>query len=139
MTGGWTKGEWSVHCVDAKPVDGDDGVRFFDILAGDVWKSDGVAASVSGYIAVGEHIASVWKRGGNLEERQANALLIAEAGTVANETGLSPRQLADQRAELLAALDSALECFDIKDGLSIRDEMAIKHAAAVIAKCTGAA
>jgi hypothetical protein len=40
-------------------------------------------------------------------EREANARLIAEAGTVATETGLTPRQLADQRAELLEALTSA--------------------------------
>lgn len=33
-----------------------------------------------------------------------DARLVAEAGTVAHETGLSPRQLADQRAELLGAL-----------------------------------
>lgn len=33
-----------------------------------------------------------------------NAELIAEAGTVANEIGFSPRQLADQKSELLEAL-----------------------------------
>ena len=38
------------------------------------------------------------------EAYQANAQLIAEAGTVATETGLTPRQLAEQRAELLEAL-----------------------------------
>ena len=37
-------------------------------------------------------------------EREANARLIAQAGTVYHETQLTPRQLADQRAELLAAL-----------------------------------
>lgn len=31
----------------------------------------------------------------------ANAQLIAEAGTVTNETGYTPRQLAEQKAELL--------------------------------------
>lgn len=36
------------------------------------------------------------------EEEQANARLIAEAFNVAHETGLTPRQLADQRAELLS-------------------------------------
>ena len=35
----------------------------------------------------------------------ANAELIAEAGTVANETGYTPRQLADQNKILLKALD----------------------------------
>ena len=36
--------------------------------------------------------------------RGANAKLIAEAGTVANETGFSPRELADHKAELLEIL-----------------------------------
>ncbi len=40
---------------------------------------------------------------------EANARLIAEAGTVAHETGLTPRQLAEQRAELLAVLKAAVE------------------------------
>ena len=43
------------------------------------------------------------------DEDEANALFIAEAGTVAEETGLSPRQLADQRADLLAALKAIME------------------------------
>lgn len=39
----------------------------------------------------------------NDEEDAANAALIAEAFNVATETGLSPRQLAEQRDELLTA------------------------------------
>ena len=42
-------------------------------------------------------------RGGK-DVAKANARLIAEAGTVYHETGLTPRQLAEQRAELLEAL-----------------------------------
>ena len=34
------------------------------------------------------------------EHDEANATLIAEAGTVANETGLTPRQLAERVVEL---------------------------------------
>lgn len=41
------------------------------------------------------------------EELEANAALIAEAFNVANETGLTPRELAGQRAKLLAALKAA--------------------------------
>jgi len=37
-------------------------------------------------------------------EDKANAKLIAEAGTVTNECGLTPRQLLEQRNELLEAL-----------------------------------
>ena len=48
------------------------------------------------------YIARVYKGIGK-DEEQANAKLIAEAGTVANETGFTPRQLAEQKAELLEA------------------------------------
>src|SRR5579871_3790386 len=41
-------------------------------------------------------------------ENTANAQLIAEAGTIASETGLSPRELAEQREELLGALEGLL-------------------------------
>jgi hypothetical protein len=37
--------------------------------------------------------------------QDANGELIAEAGTVTNETGYTPRQLANQKAELLKALN----------------------------------
>lgn len=37
-------------------------------------------------------------------DREANARLIAEAGTVLHDTGLTPRELQKQRDELLAAL-----------------------------------
>lgn len=39
---------------------------------------------------------------------EANAALWAEATNVATETGLSPRELAEQRAELLAALEGVM-------------------------------
>jgi hypothetical protein len=40
-------------------------------------------------------------------EQKANALLIAEAGTVANETGKTPRELLDQRDEAVEACKKA--------------------------------
>ena len=40
-----------------------------------------------------------------LIEYEANTKLIAEAGTVANETGFSPRELAGHKAELLEILN----------------------------------
>jgi len=43
------------------------------------------------------------------DECRSNALLIAEAGTVATETGLTPSQLAEQRAELLEAIQWYIE------------------------------
>jgi len=39
-----------------------------------------------------------------LEENLANGKLIKEAGNVTNETGYTPRQLAEQKAEILEAL-----------------------------------
>ena len=39
----------------------------------------------------------------NEDVEEANAKLIAEAGTVYNETGYSPRELADRNVELLEA------------------------------------
>ena len=49
-----------------------------------------------------EQIAKVWMmRGG---EGKANASLIAEAGTVRGETGLTPRQLVERVKELEGAL-----------------------------------
>lgn len=62
----------------------------------------------------------------------ANAALIAEAGTVATETGLTPRQLAEQRAELLEALRSLVENEDETPSWNQR-----VAARAVIAKATG--
>lgn len=41
-------------------------------------------------------------------EREANAKLIAEAGTVANETGKTPKQLAEENHEMLKALQEFL-------------------------------
>ena len=51
------------------------------------------------------HIAELTSKDGCLA---ANGYLIAEAGTVYHETGLSPRQLLAQRDELLDAAEIAL-------------------------------
>lgn len=49
-------------------------------------------------------------------DNPADARLIAEAGTVYHETGLTPRQLAEQRGELVAALEGCLaQCVDRHD------------------------
>jgi len=65
-----------------------------------------------------------------------DARLIAEAGTVAHETGLTPRQLAEHRAELLEALQRMVEEF--QGCVSERGQsFAYKQANAAIAKATG--
>jgi hypothetical protein len=77
VSGGWTKGAWEQCDPGAySDFDGDSVV----ILGDD------------------RRICVVQ---GSHSEAIANAALIAEAGTVANKTGVTPRQLADQRAELL--------------------------------------
>ncbi len=48
------------------------------------------------------------------EEAMSNARLIAEAGTVYNETGFTPKQLAESKAELLAASEAMVK--HINDG-----------------------
>lgn len=75
----------------------------------------------------------------------ANAVLIAEAGTVLHETGRTPRQLVDERAELLAALRELLAVAPAKPpgagiivGIEDRHRAAINAARAAIAKEDGA-
>ena len=83
-------------------------------------------------------------------ERAANAQLFIEAGNVTSETGLTPRQLADQRAELLAVLVGLVEIIE-KAGLRnlangvqlgqvswlVKATDRVDDACAVIAKATG--
>lgn len=79
-------------------------------------------------------------------EGNANAELIAEAFNVATETGLTPRQLAEQRKELLGVLRELfssyrwmVECeFDEQRAADHRFEAAQESARAAIAKATGA-
>ena len=62
-----------------------------------------------------------------------NAPIIAEAFNVHTETGRTPRQLADERGELLAALRECLEC-----EFAVTDKDAIAKAESAIAAATGA-
>ena len=91
-------------------------------------------------------IADCWSL---LEHRQADAELMAEAGNVYHETGLTPRQLLEQRDELLKALRVAQNALarcarptddDLK--MSSRDAWILcveaeKEARAALAKCGG--
>lgn len=109
-----TPGPWSAHNCAVHPTKNDAGTRFWDVCAGEVYKSP-CPRHVSGYIACPENgVAQVFG-----ERAEANARLIAAA------------------PDLLEALQKVVSCFDIKDGLSVRDEQAIKHAASVIYKATG--
>lgn len=54
------------------------------------------------------------------EQEEANAELINEAFNVANETGYTPGQLAEQKAELLEALNAALSYLNVGSLISAR-------------------
>lgn len=70
-------------------------------------------------------------------QQEANARLIAEAGTVFHNTGLSPVQLVEQRDELLAALKA---CAAVCAGKTMSKRglvSALEQARAALAKCEG--
>jgi hemoglobin-like flavoprotein len=62
------------------------------------------------------------------EEGEANASLIAEAGTITNSTGLTPKQLAEQREELLSALKEVIRISDRKHDAWDKAKAAISKA-----------
>lgn len=71
-------------------------------------------------------------------DQYANARLIAEAGTVFHNTGLSPVQLVEQRDELLDALQGMVDFYRPGawgSGENRRD--ALDAALAALAKCEG--
>jgi hypothetical protein len=80
------------------------------IIRGAYWFQ--VQAEKNGYHGRVGSVAITPDRNERNAEDEANARLIAEAGTVATETGLTPRQLAEQRAELLEAAKDALDLID---------------------------
>ncbi len=81
----WTRGPWRVEP--------------------DVRTPPNEPAYIAGYDVVSDHGTIIGNEGICCGEHdEANAALIAEAGTVANETGLTPRQLAERIVELEAAL-----------------------------------
>ncbi len=48
----------------------------------------------------------------SMDEAVNNAALIAEAGTIYNETGFTPKQLAEQKTDLLSTLRYAVQFID---------------------------
>lgn len=100
-----------------------------------VW-SVGEGNAVQGWtVTVGDGEFLVGGRGiGSL----ANAKLIAEAGTVHQETGLTPRQLVEQRDALVAALSEMHEFFSPNAwGSSENRSDALEHARAALALVKG--
>lgn len=79
-------------------------------------------------------IVRVYKKESNKQQAEATAELIAEAGNVTNETGKSPREILNERNELLEALKGMVKAFEgyaeaaqYKSGLFMAKE-AIKKA-----------
>lgn len=74
---------------------------------------------------------------GDNKHREANAELIAEAFTVAHETGLTPRQLAERCAKLEAALQTIIASEPHDGDLVVCDFDTLQSVArAAIAKAT---
>jgi len=78
-----------------------------------------------------DSIAYAWGQNG---EAEANARLIAEAGTVHHETGLTPRQLVEQRAELLEALAAISQMRDGNPSDAMADMPPLDYARHIMAE-----
>ena len=141
MSGGWTKGEWFVDEETYYSVDRDDE----DGLCASGWK---VISNSSNprfvIVAVDVNCPNHY----NDQLLDDVAKFVIEAGTVANETGPPPRQLADQNRELLAALREVIPANLCITNPNVADDQIVpvdvtmgefRKIAALIAKCTGAA
>jgi|GEM_PF-1988205 len=107
-----TKGEWSV----------------FETDAGLVWVDNDC----------GDNICDMYHKKNSNDfykkpNAKENADLIAEAGNVANETGLTPRQLLEQRDELLRIVKGMKVCWE-NDAKPTHPATWYSHAVAAIAK-----
>lgn len=71
------------------------------------------------------------------QDMQANAALIAEAGTVHHETGLTPRQLVEQRDALAEVVASVVAYFDAPGDGCFSDTQ-LEQARAALALVKGA-
>ena len=86
----WTRGPWRVEP--------------------DVRTPPNEPAYIAGYDVVSDHGTIIGNEGICCGEHdEANATLIAEAGTVANETGLTPRQLAEALRECVELLADVMD------------------------------
>jgi hypothetical protein len=68
-------------------------------------KGKWVQNGINGVHTINGSCIAIAEQIGDEEQIQANAKLIAEAGNVTNESGLTPRQLLEQRNEMLDALE----------------------------------
>lgn len=69
----------------------------------------GVAGGCHLVGANGQQIATFAKDDGMEAEMDANMRIVVDAGNIATETGLTPRQLAEHRSELIDACVGAVE------------------------------
>jgi hypothetical protein len=81
-----------------------------DFLA--VWTADTKEGTI------GSPICKVSPHHSETETDRANAELIAEAGTVTNESGYTPKELLEQRDELVEALEGVMRV----DGFHLSSE-----------------
>ena len=88
----------------------------------------------------GDKIVTAEDIDGNIHTRIANAELVCEAFNVAHETGRTPRQLADERAELVEVIENAMGFIPMmldEAGFDEEDEDWVGHLRAVLAKVKG--
>ena len=63
-----------------------------------------------------------------MEEYEANAKLIAEAGNIANETGLMPRELLDERDTYKAILNDIMDAWTYRTANPEMDDWILEKA-----------
>jgi len=86
--------------------------------------------------AYGEYVAEVITADAGTDDRDtSNAALIAEAGTVFHETGMTPRQLLEQRDELSRHLTLAIVWMRLACGKDENAQAQIEDFEKLIAKC----
>jgi hypothetical protein len=143
-----TPGEWEIteNCLGDKAIKTSEEEVFFEARKpkryytdypviridedGNEWKalSNEKAREYGNYVPSQETIDQI------KSEQEANAQLIAEAGTVTNETGKTPRELQKERDEVLAALRGLLDNRFVYENDHIID---LEKAKSIIAKIEG--
>jgi hypothetical protein len=88
-------------------------------------------------VVSGGHTPGPWEIDADLDVVATNGEDIATCYGFDHDQIKANARLCAAAPDLLAALEALVRCFDIKDGISIRDEQALKYAAHVSALARG--
>lgn len=101
-------------------------------------REHGMTVVVGGEVVcwMGEPAQHAWDTSRMCVNAIANRTLIVDAFNVYHETGLSPRQLAEQRRRLSVTLRAIIEWWERQGNRSQLDGL-ISHACAVVSETTG--